>query len=209
MAEIKTIAKAGGSTPNRRRLVTVTIAVAVLLACVAVIGWRTMARRVPLPDGDPVAIAKFSATPEFAALPLAQREPYLRTLRSNMKTLAAAAESGKLSREEQVLAVRNGIKSGARIEMANYFNLPAGPARQAHLDKLIAEQRQLQSFATKMAGNGTPPATVSALEMKQFMESLPPEDRVKMAEFAFDMFRRRAEQGLSLWPWGGGTNGAK
>ena len=205
MTQMQTIGNTGGVKSKRRRTVVVALAVAALLTSAAVIGWRTMAKRPPSPSGDPVAIAKFSATPEFAQLTVEQRAPYLQTLRTNMKTLVEAAERGELSREEQLLATRNGIKSGARIEMVNYFNLPAGPARQAHLDKLIAEQQQLRAYAAKLAGTATPPPAVSRLEMKQFIESLPPEDRVKMAEFAFDMFRRRAEQGLPLWPWGGGT----
>jgi hypothetical protein len=39
-------------------------------------------------------------------------------------------------------------------------------------------------------------------ELKQFTESLPPGERVQMAQFGFDLFKRRGERGLPIWPYG-------
>jgi hypothetical protein len=134
---------------------------------------------------------------------LAQKELYLRTLRANMTTLVAAARSGKLTREEQIAAVRNGFKAGARVEMVNYFALPPGPARQAHLDKLIDEQERLRAHAAQ-SPNGGAFRSATGIQVKQFIEDLPPGERVQMAKFGYDLFQRRRARGLPMTPYGNG-----
>lgn len=190
------------SRGRRKRLVILTASAAVAILAIAVIWvWNAADQGPPSPTGDPVAIAKFAATPDFAQMPAEQRAQYLQTLRANMPALVAAAKSGQLTREEQITAVRNGVKAGALVEMQNYFALPAGPARLAHLDKLIDEQEMLRGHASR-ARDGGPLRFDSGVELKQFMETLPPGDRIQMAQFGFELFKRRQERGLPLWPYG-------
>ncbi|MGE5611341.1 MAG: hypothetical protein ACM359_18980 [Bacillota bacterium] len=194
-------ANASGSrrrpTPVLIIAATATVGVLIVLALVC---WKPLGHRPPSPAGDPVAIAKFTATPDFAQMSLEQKAQYLQALRAHMPALVAAARSGKLTREEQISAVRNGVKAGAQVEMRNYFALPPGPARQAHLDKLIDEQEMLRGLAAQARKDG-PLQFSSGVELKQFTEALPPGDRVQMAQFGFDLFKRRRERGLPLWPY--------
>jgi hypothetical protein len=191
-----------GSRARRSRIVKIAIvASAGALIAMAAVQWKARRHRLPSPSGDPVAIARFTATPKFAEMSLEQKAEYLQTLRTNMPKLVAAAKAGQLTREEQINAVRNGIRIGAQVEMHNYFALPAGPARQAHLDKLINEQEQLRGYASQTQQGG-PLKFDSGTQLKQFIESLPPGDRVQMAQFGFELFKRRQERGLPLWPYG-------
>lgn len=194
------IPAAPGSKVRRKAMVIAASALAVVVAAGAAVAWKTFAHRPPSPTGDPVAIAKFAATAEYAKLPVERKQEYLLTLRSNLKPLAEAARQGKLTREEQVAAVRNSIQAGARIEMAKHFSLPAGPARQAHMDQLIDEQERLRAYAAN-SPNAAAARGNTAVEMKQFIESLPPEERIQMAQFGLEMFKRRQERGLPVWPY--------
>ena len=177
-------------------------AVAAILTVVAVIVVKNRASRAPAPTADPVSVAKYVASPEFAQLPLEQRKPYLRELRSQTKELVEAAKAGKITREERTAALRNAISAGARIEMANYFALPAGPERVALLDRLIDEQERMREYAAQRPQESTQSASHAMAQMKQFAESLPPAERIKMAEFGLAFFNRRAERGLPMWPYG-------
>ncbi len=190
---------ASGFKVGRKTLVIAASALVVVAAVGASVARKALGHRPPSPTGDPVAIAKFAATAEYAKLPVERKQQYLLTLRSNLKPLAEAARQGKLTREEQVAAVRNSIQAGARIEMAKHFSLPAGPARQAHMDQLIDEQERLRAYAANSPNAAARGNT--AVEMKQFIESLPPEERIQMAQFGLEMFKRRQERGLPVWPY--------
>lgn len=187
----------------KRKLIALTAAgvFVCMLAVAATFAWKAWSHRPPSPTGDPVAIVKFTNTPDFAQMPLEKKAEYLQTIRSNMPALVAAAKAGKITKEEQIAAVRNNVKIGAQVEMHNYFALPAGPARKAHLDKLIDEQEQLRAYAGQ-ARQGGPLQFDSGVQLKQFVESLPPGDRIQMAQFGFELFKRRQERGLPLWPYG-------
>ncbi|HEX2974105.1 MAG TPA: hypothetical protein VHP11_17360, partial [Tepidisphaeraceae bacterium] len=188
----KTEAGSRSESCRRRKpvIIVAVVAAAGVLIALTLMGWRWLGNRPPAPTDDPLAIAKFAATDNFAQMSLAQKELYLRTLRANMTNLVAAARSGKLTREEQIAAVRNGFKAGARVEMANYFALPPGPARQAHLDKLIDEQEQMRAHAAQ-SPNGGAFRSATGIQVKQFLEALPPGERVQMAKFGYDLFQRR------------------
>lgn len=204
MTAVQMTTTTGTSKPRRPRKIAIIGAAAAALAALSILafwGWRTLAHRHASPAQDPVAIAKLISTPAFAQLSFEQKAQYLKTLRSNMPALVAAARSGKLTREEQIAAVRTGVKIGAQVEMHNYFALPPGPARQALLDRLINEQEQLRGYAAHARQQG-PLQFDSGVELKEFVESLPPSDRVQMAQFGFEMFKRRQERGLPLWPYG-------
>jgi hypothetical protein len=197
-----TVLSAPGSRRNRRRVIIIA---AVLLSAIAAAAatWTMRGHRPPAPTGDPVTIARFTATADFTKMSLEQKAQYLQTLRSNMPSLVAAARAGQITREEQLTAMRNGIKAGAEVEMHNHFSLPEGPARKAHLDMLINEQEQMRTYAaqSKQARPGGPLKFDSGVELKTFVESLPPGDRVQMAQFGLAMFKRRQERGLPLWPY--------
>ncbi len=186
---------------GRKPILISGAATIVVASVIAVIAWAPQDNGRPLPTADPVAVARFTATADFAGMSIEQKAEYLQTLRTNMPALVAAAKAGQLTREQQITAVRNGVKAGAQVEMHNHFALPPGPARQAHLDKLINEQEQLRAYAAQ-ARQGGPLQFSSGVELKQFVESLPPGDRVKMAQFGLELFKRRQERGLPLWPYG-------
>jgi hypothetical protein len=205
MAELRTL---GTNVKNRRQIRWIMIVVG-SLALAAGIGIFVMfgrGSRKPAPpavgDSDPVRIAKFAATPEFAQLPLEQKAAYLREMRAHMNQIATAAKSGQISREERMSAARNAISAGARIEMAKYFALPAGPDRQALLDRLIDEQEHMRELGSSAHPEDVPAQGIAVAQMKQFIESLPAEDRVRMAQFGYELFQRRTERGLPMWPYG-------
>lgn len=196
-----TLEPAGSS---RRRLLIVGAAVLVgVLIAGATLAPRLMETGAPSPTADPVSIAKFAATPAFAQMSQEQKASYLQAMRQNMSTLVEAAQRGELSREERIQATRNAFRAGAQIEAARYVALPAGPARKAHLDKLIDEQERLRQYSVRLTGNATPQIGGNPVEMKQFIESLAPEERIQLSQLAFDLFRRRLERGLPEWPFSG------
>lgn len=185
---------------RRTPILAVAMAATAALIVLAVLNWRSRRPAPPSAADDPVAIAKFAATADFAQMSMEQKAQLLQTLRTEMPTLVEAAKNGRLTREEQATAVRNGVKAGAQVEMRKFFALSAGPARRAHLDKLIDEQEQLRAYAAQARDGG--PLQFGGAELKQFAESLPPEERIQMAQFGLEMFKRRAERGLPLWPYG-------
>jgi hypothetical protein len=158
----------------------------------------------PRPTDDPVVVVKYAATAEFAGLSEERKAPYLRAIRDHLDVILQAAEEGRMTHEEQVEAVRNVVRSRGRLEMKEYAALPAGVARRERLDKLIDEQEQLRQRAKKVAAQSGRPVGPNPVMLKQFVETLAPEERIQMAGFVYDLVQRRRERGLPGWPFAEG-----
>jgi len=188
------------STGNKRKKIVIAVlATDAILVAAVLVGWWMMKHRPPRPTADPVTLAKFASTPEFANLSEDQKTPYLLAIKDNLPAILAAAERGQMSHDEQVNAMHNVIRSRARMESKAYHALAPGPARQAQLDKIIDEQEQLRQKSAQTGQQVGP----NPMMLKQFVESLAPDERIQLASFVFDMLKRRQERGLPGWPFSG------
>lgn len=187
----------GAARRKKRRLIGVGAAACALLAGGVALAWWLMARPGGAPSptkAAPVDLVKFAGTPAFAQLPEEQKEPYLRAIQANLPAVIAAAQRGELSREERAAAVRNVMRARARLEARVYAGLADPATRRAHLDRLIDEQELLRKHDQR--GEAAP----NLVQMKAFFESLPPEERVRLAGMVFDLVKRRTERGLPPLP---------
>lgn len=185
---------------SKKKTILIATTASIALLTAAATYWLTTANRPPRPTDNPISITKFAATPEFAKLTDDQKAPYLIQIRNNLDTILAAAENGQLTRDEQKQAVRNVIRGRAHLELKEYVALPPGPARKAKLDRLIDEQEKLRQRANQAAQRGEKVGP-DPIALKQFAETLPPQERIQMAQFAFDLMQRRRERGLPAFPF--------
>ena len=159
------------------------------------IGASLWSRRAPSPNAAPATVAKFILSPKFQALPLDQRTAYLDALRPNMAQLP------------QDMRRTIGRQFGqARMEqrLHEYFALAPGAARDAYLDKAIAEMAARRAqMANRPGGPGGPGGAQAqnasnqsrAGRMRDRMENTPPETRAEMAQFRSDMTKRMQARG--------------
>src|SRR5436190_21404684 len=110
-----TTARPESGDRRRRGVVAACVAVA-LLAGGGVKLW--LDHRVPSPDADAGRLARYVASPAFAALPDAQKAPYL-------DAFQRANDRGELTPEQQRGVIRNVNRSG-KNPIQQYFSLPSG-----------------------------------------------------------------------------------
>lgn len=173
---------------------------AVLTLLVAGVAYWYGMQRPPAPTADPVTLVKFAATPRFMDMPEDQKEPYLRAIQHSLPQLITAAKEQAFTAEERTGAFHNLFRSRARLEARTYFNQSDPMSRAAQLDQLIEEQELLRRSDPH---DGSAPTLV---QMKQFVEALPPEERVQMASLAFGLIKRRTARGLTALPFVGSKN---
>ncbi len=166
----------------------------VAVAAAGFLAWRSPAGGPPPLTAGPVTLAKFAGSAAFNELPEDRKEPYVRALQRDLGPLIAAAERGELTRDDRIALARNVMRARARLEARTYAGLTDAAARRAHLDQLIAEQELVRRHDPE--GTAAPDLAL----MKQFMETLPPEERVRLAGLALDLIKRRTERGLSPLP---------
>ena len=174
------------SRTRRRRWVVVAACIAVgLLAGMGVKLW--LDHRVPSPDADAGRLSRYMASPAFAALPDAQKAPY-------MDAFQRASDRGELTPEQQRGVIRNVNRSG-KNPIQQYFSLPRGKEREKILDDAI--DRVLE---TEKAGKLPPPPAdrrrAEENEGRHRADSIPPEDRARMGRFMQDLHDRRMARGL-------------
>jgi hypothetical protein len=167
-------------TRRRGRVVAACIA-ALLLAGGGVKLW--LDHRVPLPDADAGRLSRYMASPAFAALPDAQKAPYL-------DAFQRASDRGELTPQQQ-----RGVMSNVRRDpIRHYLSLPPGKEREKFLDDVI--DRVLRS--EKEAKVSPPPDKEAAEENegRHLADAIPPEDRARMDQFLQDLHDRRVARGL-------------
>jgi hypothetical protein len=184
---MKSTAAARPKSPVRRRR-TVIAAACAAFALLAGLGARFwLDRRTPPPDADAARLARYMATPAFAALPDARRAPYLDAFRR-------AGERGELTPEQQRGVITNLVNQIRKDPIRHYFSLPPGPERSRILDDVI--DRVLR---TEKDGKGPPPPDKGAAKgdgIGHLADAIPPEDRARMGQFLQELHDRRVERGL-------------
>lgn len=168
--------------------------------------WLTRPAPPPAPQADPIAVAKFVATPAYKELSEAQKREYARALLHRIPELIAAVQDGKLTEKEQQDGMRNTMSVLARQRVTEYYALPEGKQRTAYLDEVIAEQEgirkqvhEAREAAAARSGPGKPPPKVVDLSperLKEMFEGHSPEERARFAQFAMEVNARRVAKGM-------------
>ena len=117
------------------------ILVGVLMAVAAAIAWKVWPRHLP-PASDTIAVAKLANSSDFASLPEAKRREYIRALRKNSDALASALSSGKISHAEYDTAASYAWLARQLEHMREYFEIPAGAARDKFVTELAEKSRK-------------------------------------------------------------------
>jgi len=171
------------SRTRRRRLVVAACIAVALLAGLGVKLW--LDHRVPSPDAGAGRLSRYMASPAFAALPDAQKAPYL-------DAFQRANDRGELTPEQQRGVISNFNRSG-KNPIQQYFSLPPGKEREKFLDDVI--DRVLEEDKRP-----PPPDKKGAKEIRidggRLADSIPPEDRARMGQFMQDLHDRRMARGL-------------
>jgi hypothetical protein len=168
---------------RRPRLLAAACVAAALLAGAGVKLWTD--QRVPSPDADAGRVARYMASPAFAALPAARQAPY-------RDAFQRAVDRGELTAEQQ-----SAVMSNHRGEnpIRKYFSLPPN-GRERFLDDVIDRVLQAEK-------EGKLPPTPEREEDKpiridggRLADTIPPEDRARMNQFLQDLHDRRTARGL-------------
>lgn len=160
-----TTARPKSHTHRRRMVVAACIAVA-LLAGLGVKLW--LDRRVPSPNADAGRLSRYMASPAFAALPDAQKAPYLDALqRANNR--------------------------GGKNPIQQYFSLPLGKEREKFLDDVI--DRVLKEDKLRPPRDRKGEKEIS-IDCGRLADAVPPEDRARMSQFLQDLHDRRVARGV-------------
>jgi hypothetical protein len=173
------------SRRRRRRGVIIAAFVAVaLLAGAGIKFW--LDRRVPSPDADAGRLARYMSTPAFAALPDAEKAPYLGAFRR-------ASDRGELTPQQQ-RGVTYNVVNGGKDPLRHYFSLPRGKEREKFLDEVIDQVLKSE----KEAKRPPPPDEKGANEDggRHLADAMPPEDRARMGQFLQELHDRRVARGV-------------
>ena len=168
-------------TRRRRLLVAACIAATLPLALGAKL-W--LDHRAPPPDADASRLARYMASPTFAALPDARKAPYLDAFRR-------ASDRGEVTPEQQRAV--NANNRPLQNPLAQYFSLPPGKQREALLDDVI--DRVLNHERLRPPPNKQP-VKETRRDVGREADSIPPEDRARMNQFLQDLHDRRLARGL-------------
>ena len=129
--------------PKRQRMVLIAgiggAALGVALAVLLIFRpWQRSA--MPRLNGEPANLARFSASPNFARLPFDQREAYMKMMDKKKTQITAAYSAGTID-DDEYRKTLEAAHLGKRLdEMKKYYSKPAGAARDAYLDKLLAKE---------------------------------------------------------------------
>ena len=166
--------------------------VVVAAACIAValgVGGGVklwLDHRVPAPDADAGRLSRYMAGPAFAALPDAQKAPYL-------DAFQRASDRGELTPQQQHGVISNLANRGGKNPLQQYFSLPLGKERDKFLDDVIDR-------VLKEEKKSPPPDKAETKEIQidagRLADAIPPQDRARMDQFLQDLHDRRTARGL-------------
>ena len=178
-----TTARPESSTRRRRGVVAACIAFALL----AGLGVKLrLDHRVPSPDADAGRVSRYMASAAFAALPDAQKAPYL-------DAFQRASDRGELTTEQQHGVMSNLSRRNGKNPIQQYFSLPPGKEREKFLDDVIdrvLKEDKLHRPPDKKGGKEI------RIDRGRLADATPPEDRAGMDQFLQDLHDRRAARGL-------------
>jgi len=172
-----------GFLTRRRRLVVVACTAVALVAGLGVKLW--LDHQVPPPGADAGRLSRYMASPVFAALPEAQKTPYLDAFRR-------ASDRGELTLEEQRGVINNLTRPTGRSPIQEYFSLPP-KGREKFLDGVIdrvLKADKLHPRPDKAAEKELP------IDRGRLADSIPPAERAQMAQFLQELHDRRVARGL-------------
>ena len=165
---------------RQRRAAAAWVAIALLSGLVVML-W--LENRVPSPDASPSRLARYMASPAFAARPDAQKAPYLNAFQR-------ASDRGELTAEQQRDVINN---RRGKNPIQQYFSLAPVKEREAFLDDIIdrvVQHEKLRPRPDKKAANE------SRIDAGRLADSIPPEDRARMHQFLQDLHDRRVARGV-------------
>ena len=171
------------SRTRRRRLVVAACIALALLAGLGVKLW--LDHRVPSPDADAGRLSRYMAGPAFAALPDAQKAPYL-------DAFQRASDRGELTPEQQRGVISN-FNRGGKNPIQQYFSLPPGMEREKFLDDVI--DRVLKEDRLHPPPDNKRPKEIR-IDRGRLDDSIPAEDRARMDQFLQDLHDRRVARGV-------------
>jgi hypothetical protein len=181
---VHTIHPTTESRARRRRGVVAGACVAIaLLAGLGVKLW--LDHRVPSPDAEAGRLARYMASPAFAALPDAHKAPFL-------DAFQRAGDRGELTPEQQHGVMRNLSNRSGTNPMQQYFSLSPRD-REKFLDDVIDRVSKQDKLPPR-------PDQERQKEMRidggRLADAIPPEDRARMDQFLQDLHDRRVARGL-------------
>jgi hypothetical protein len=179
-----TTARPDSRTRRRRLFATAACVAVVLLAGLGVKLW--LDHRPPSPAADPGLLARYMSGPAFAALPDAQKAPYLDAFRR-------ASDRGELTPQQQRGVLSNAVH-GEKDPLRRYFALPRGREREKFLDGVIDEVLKSEK-AAKPAPRPEDKGSGEA-EDRHLADAMPPEDRARMGQFLQELHDRRVARGV-------------
>jgi hypothetical protein len=177
-----TTARPESRTRRRRGVVAACIAAA-LLAGLGVKLW--LDHRVPSPDADAGRLSRYMASPAFAALPDAQKAPYLDAFRR-------ASDRSELSPEQQRDVIDNVNNPSRKNPIQQYFSLPP-KEREKFLDDVIDRVLKEDKLHPPPDKKGEKDI---AIDRGRLADATPPEDRARMDQFLQDLHNRRVARGV-------------
>jgi len=183
-----TNATAAGPEPRTRRPRRI-IAACIAIALVAGLGIKLwLDHRVPPPDADAGQLARYMISPAFAALPDAQKAPYLAAFQR-------ANDRGELTPELQRGVIHNINNPTGKNPIQQYFSL-SPKERETFLDDIIdrvLKADKLHPRPTKPDKEGEAPTPI---DRGRLADAIPPQERAQMAQFLQDLHDRRSARGL-------------
>jgi len=94
---------------------------------------------VPRLNDEPAKLAQFAASPNFNKVPFDQRAVYMEMMDKKKTQITAAYTAGTISDDEYRKTLEAAYFGKRLDEMKKYYAKPAGPARDAYLETLIAK----------------------------------------------------------------------
>jgi len=174
------------SATRKARLIAAACIAATLLVGLGIKLW--LDHRVPPPDADAGQLARYMISPAFAALPDAQKAPYLAAFQR-------ANDRGELTPELQRGVIHNINNPTGKNPIQQYFSL-SPKERETFLDDIIdrvLKADKLHPRPTKPDKEGEAPTPI---DRGRLADAIPPQERAQMAQFLQDLHDRRTARGL-------------
>jgi len=189
------------SSSHSRRNKLIAAGAVVVIACGAFgyKAWSGRAKTDPFASNMKVTITGADGKP-------LSKEMQAKIDNGTIKTMRVGAD-GTIP-PEQLAEMKKQAEAHRSAMLKGYFDLPAGPARKAYLDKQIDQQAAVEAEIKQLTdgkgagGSGSPPNGVRVMVkaggggQKGAAEGVPAEVQAEMAQYMRDMNDRRAERGL-------------
>jgi hypothetical protein len=176
------------SGTRRWRLIAIAACIAfVPLSGLGVKLW--LDHRVPSPDASAGRLSRYMSSPAFAALPDAQKAPYLEAFQH-------AIDRGELTPEEQRAVLSNVSSRNGMNPIQQYFSLSPGKEREKFLDDVIDRVAKADQERKRAASPNQKEEKELQIDGGRLADATPPQERAEMNQFQHDLRDRRQARGL-------------